>query len=78
MRRIIHFPTPNPIYFNSRNLISHFETGDLDNDKDLDLITISHTGALELFKNSGNGTFTLFGFDRHNKRSARFTSTREF
>jgi hypothetical protein len=49
----------NPVYFSSQNLISHFETGDLDNDQDLDLIAISHTGALELFENSGNGTFTL-------------------
>lgn len=49
----------NPVYFSSQNLISYFETGDLDNDQDLDLITISYTGALELFENSGNGTFTL-------------------
>lgn len=49
----------NPVYFSSQNLILHFETGDLDNDQDLDLITISYTGALELFENSGNGTFTL-------------------
>ena len=50
----------DPIYFSSQNLISYFETGDLDNDQDLNLITGAHENFLELFENSGKtGTFTL-------------------
>jgi len=49
----------NPIYFSEGNLISHFDTGDLDNDDDIDLITISHSGNLEFFENSGNGNLNL-------------------
>ncbi len=49
----------NPIYFSSGNLISYFDTVDLDNDNDPDLITISQNGNLEFFENSGNGNLNL-------------------
>ena len=49
----------NPIYFSAGNLISYFDTGDLDNDEDIDLITISQTGNLEFFENSGIGNLNL-------------------
>ena len=52
------FSHATPLYFSTGNLISSFDGGDLDNDKDLDVITISQSGNLEFFENAGNGVLS--------------------
>ena len=48
-------PFANPIILNQGDLIENYRAEDIDNDGDLDLMTISQSGNLEFFANAGNG-----------------------
>ena len=51
----VSFGAPNS--FSVGTLAEHFETADIDSDNDLDLLAVSNTGMLELFRNEGGGNF---------------------
>ena len=51
----VSFAAPNS--FSVGTLAVSFETADIDSDNDLDLLAVSNSGILELFRNEGGGAF---------------------
>jgi hypothetical protein len=55
----VSFGAPNN--FSLGTLALSFEVADIDSDSDLDLLAVSNTGILELFRNEGGGNFSSVG-----------------